>query len=177
MFYIKKILLLIIIVFIFTLTTKSDSLTIPEDALRFRVIANSNNIEDQEIKLKVKDNLEKKIYFFLKEAETLTDAKDILSQNLTYLDESVSSTLLANNFNYGHSINLGLNKFPNKEYKGVIYEEGNYDSLVVTLGNGKGDNWWCVLFPPLCLLEGEENSKDDIEYQFYVKKLINKYMK
>ena len=67
------------------------------------------------------------------------------------------------------------NYFPQKEFKGVTYEEGYYESLVVTLGSGSGDNWWCVLFPPLCLLEAEESEKDDVEYQFFVKELIDKY--
>ena len=74
-------------------------------------------------------------------------------------------------------IHYGLNYFPKKEYKGVIYEEGYYESLVVTLGNGNGDNWWCVLFPPLCLLEAQETNTQDVEYKFFVQDLIDKYMK
>ena len=57
--------------------------------------------------------------------------------------------------------------------KGIEYNEGEYKSLVVTLGNGLGDNWWCVLFPPLCLLEATEST--DVEYHSYVVDLINKY--
>ncbi|MBO5530582.1 MAG: stage II sporulation protein R [Bacilli bacterium] len=59
----------------------------------------------------------------------------------------------------------------------MTYKEGNYESLVVTLGEGKGDNFWCVLFPPLCLLEAEDNSSSEIEYKFFVKELIDKYIK
>ena len=73
------------------------------------------------------------------------------------------------------TINFGDNYFPEKEYKDVIYEEGKYESLVVTLGNGEGDNWWCVLFPPICTLEVEENK--DIEYKFFVKEIFEKYLK
>ena len=71
-------------------------------------------------------------------------------------------------------VHFGDNYFPEKEYKGVHYEEGDYESLVVTIGEGKGDNWWCVLFPPLCLLEAEENETDDVEYQFFVMKMLDK---
>ena len=63
---------------------------------------------------------------------------------------------------------------PEKEYKGTTYEEGYYESLVITLGSGEGDNWWCVLFPPLCLLEAEDS--DDVEYTSYVKELVDKYL-
>ena len=59
-------------------------------------------------------------------------------------------------------INFGLNYFPKKEFKGITYDEGYYESVVVTLGEGLGDNWWCVLFPPLCMLEAEEST--EVEY-------------
>ena len=67
--------------------------------------------------------------------------------------------------------------FPKKKYKGITYKEGNYESLVITLGEGAGDNFWCVLFPPLCLIEADETSNDNVEYKFFVKELIDKYLK
>jgi stage II sporulation protein R len=68
-----------------------------------------------------------------------------------------------------------MNYFPRKEYKDVIYEEGEYESLVVEIGDAKGDNFWCVLFPPLCLLEGEEENKESIKYTSFIKEIIDKY--
>ena len=76
-----------------------------------------------------------------------------------------------------NTIKYGFNHFPKKKYKGVTYKEGNYESLVITLGSGNGDNFWCVLLPPLCLLEGDDNSSSNIEYKFFVKDLIDKYLK
>ena len=70
-------------------------------------------------------------------------------------------------------INFGLNYFPKKEFKGIIYNEGYYESVVVTLGEGLGDNWWCVLFPPLCMIEAQEST--NVEYTTVVKEVINKY--
>ena len=71
-----------------------------------------------------------------------------------------------------------MNYFPEKVYKGVKYEEGEYESFVVTLGNGMGKNWWCVLFPPLCLLEAEETEETtEVEYKFFISELIDKYLK
>ena len=75
----------------------------------------------------------------------------------------------------GININFGLNYFPKKVYKGVTYEQGDYESLVITIGSGQGDNWWCVLFPPLCLLEAEENT--EVEYKFKVLELLDKIFK
>ena len=72
-------------------------------------------------------------------------------------------------------INFGLNYFPKKEFKGITYKEGYYESVVITLGEGLGDNWWCVLFPPLCMLEVEESVTNDVEYTTLVKTIIDKY--
>jgi len=150
------------------------SLVIPEDALRIRVIANSNSEYDQLIKNEVKENIQYKLYNLLKDTKGVEEARIVINNNLNYIDEEVNKTLKNNNYDLGYKINYGLNYFPSKEYKGVTYEEGYYESLVITLGSGEGDNWWCVLFPPLCLLEAEES--DDIEYTSYVKELIEKYM-
>ena len=78
-------------------------------------------------------------------------------------------------FNVEYTINYGNNYFPEKEYKGVMYPEGNYESLVITLGSGLGENWWCVLFPPLCLLEAEEEETNSVNYTFYIKEVIEKF--
>ena len=81
-----------------------------------------------------------------------------------------------NQYNIPYDINYGNNYFPEKKYKGVTYKEGNYESLVVTLGNGKGDNWWCVMFPPLCLMDTEEQNLSNAEYHFWIKDIFDKYM-
>ena len=74
-----------------------------------------------------------------------------------------------------YRINFGLNYFPQKKYKGIKYEEGLYESLLITLGEGKGNNWWCVLFPPICLLEAEETETNEVEYKSFIKEIIEKY--
>ena len=68
-----------------------------------------------------------------------------------------------------------MHEFPEETYKGITYEAGKYESLLVTLGEGKGDNWWCVLFPPLCLMEAEETNTDEVEYKSFIKEIIEKY--
>ena len=173
----KKVLITILIIVIIIFNTKGDSFTIPKEAIRFRVIANSNSIEDQNIKHLIKTTVEKDLYNLLQESSTIDLARQTLSTSIPKINDTILRTLQQNNINYKHNTNFGSNYFPKKEYKGIIYEEGNYESLVVTLGKGEGDNWWCVLFPPLCLLEAEEKQTDEIEYQFFVKKLIDKYLK
>lgn len=151
----------------------SNSNLIPDEAIRIRVIANSNSDYDQKIKYNVKDSIEKDIYDMLSNAKNIDTARYILKQNLSNIENTISNTLNAQNYNLPFDVNFGLNYFPKKEFKGVTYNEGYYESLVVTLGNGEGDNWWCVLFPPLCLIEAEDSS--DVEYTTMVKTIIDKY--
>ena len=172
----KKVLIIsIILVTILTLTKTSEQVLIPDEAIRFRVIANSDSNIDQQTKLKIKSELEKNIFEDLKDKNNLYETRNTLTNNLHKYEQLVSNNL-SNNEKF--SINYGINYFPEKEYKGVKYKEGNYESLVVTLGEGNGKNWWCVLFPPLCLLDAKEaEEKEKVEYKFFVKELIDKYFK
>ncbi len=171
----KKLMLAIfLIILLYVFIGRVSSLAIPDDALRIRVIANSNSDYDQEIKKIVKENIQYKLYELLKNTKGIDQARKIINNNLNDIDSNVKETLQLLNYELGYDINFGLNYFPSKEYKGVTYDEGYYESLVITLGEGKGDNWWCVLFPPLCLLEAEESTK--VEYTSFVKELLDKYL-
>lgn len=148
---------------------------IPDDAIRIRVIANSNSEYDQDIKLKVKETLESDMYNLLKDTTDLDEARTLIQNNLNNVESNIDKTLQKENYKLPFTINFGLNYFPEKEFKGITYEEGYYESVVVTLGEGLGDNWWCVLFPPLCMLEAEETNTTDVEYTTMVKTIIDKY--
>lgn len=173
----KKIICLLLGIFIFYVFISNSlarSLTIPNDAIRIRIIPNSNSSFDQDIKKKVKDKIEITMYDLLKDAKSSKEAYDIIENNLELVDKDVQKVLNFENYDKGYNVNFGKNYFPQKEYKGVKYEEGYYESLLITLGKGEGDNWWCVLFPPLCLIEGEEN--DSVEYKSIVMEILNKYL-
>jgi len=152
-----------------------DKIVIPKEALRIRVIASTNDKKDQDIKYEVKDGIEKDIYNLLKDTKSIVEARDIIENNLDNIDNKVSNIL--NKYKETYKLNYGYNYFPAKEYKGIEYEEGLYESLVVTIGEGKGDNWWCVMFPPFCLMEAENNNTSEVEYKIMVKELLNKYFK
>lgn len=173
----KKIICLLIGIFIFYVfisNSLAKSLTIPNDAIRIRIIPNSNSSFDQDIKKKVKDKIEITMYDLLKDAKSSKEAYDIIENNLELVDKDVQKVLNFENYDKGYNVNFGKNYFPQKEYKGIKYEKGYYESLLITLGKGEGDNWWCVLFPPLCLIEGEEN--DSVEYKSIVMEILNKYL-
>lgn len=172
----KFFIIVFILVLGFFFIQVDKNILIPEDAIRFRVIANSNLESDQEIKKIVSRELQKELYDRMKDVENADMARNLLKNNTSTLEKSVEKTLLQNNMNPIFDINYGMNYFPEKIYNGVEYRAGEYESLVVTLGEGAGDNWWCVLFPPLCLMEAEEvKDSEKIEYKFFVQELIDKY--
>lgn len=174
----KKYLILasLILVFIPNLNKDSDEIVIPDEAIRFRVVASSNTKEDREAKTIVKDALEEDLAILLSDSTSIDETRTILKENQTHFESLIERTLLTNKINTSYKVSFGINYFPEKNYKGVVYEEGYYESLVVTLGSGNGDNWWCVLFPPLCLIESEDNNTDEVEYKSFVKEMINKYL-
>ena len=166
----KKIIISLFIVTILVLVNKNDTkVLIPDNAIRFRIIANSNSIEDQKEKIEIRNELEPIISDILNNSDSKEETKNEIDLNMNEINNVI------NKYNSNYDINYGLNYFPEKNYKGVTYRAGNYESLVVTLGDGLGDNWWCVLFPPLCLLEANETDYDDITYTSYLQELLNEY--
>lgn len=174
----KKIILVLLallsIYLVYNSFKKEDTIKIPDSAIRFRVLANSNSPRDQKIKEDVRDKMQKELYNLLKNTKSIKEARVLITDRIVDFNNIVKEQL--KDADYSYSIDYGMHEFPEKVYKGVTYEEGEYESLLVTLGEGKGDNWWCVLFPPLCLLEAEETTnKNEIEYKSFIKELIEKY--
>lgn len=168
------VLFFIILVYSFLGVYINENVKIPDDAIRIRILANSNSDYDQKIKKEVKNNIQDYMYSLLNTAKNSEEAKRIIIKNLNNINNEVDTTLQEFDYNIPFKINFGLNYFPKKEYKGIVYDEGYYNSLLITLGSGFGDNWWCVLFPPLCLIEAEESS--EVEYASFVKEILDKYV-
>ncbi len=166
------ILMLLLVVSVYK--KSNDSVKIPDSAIRFRILANSNSPRDQKIKEDIRDKMQKELYSLLQNSKSIDDSRKIINSNMSNFDEILKDSM--KDIEYSYSIDYGMHYFPSKAYKGITYDEGNYESLLVTLGSGKGDNWWCVLFPPLCLLEAEESSDvKDVEYKSFIKEIIEKY--
>ena len=170
----KTILLLGIIFSIYVLIGyKFSQIDIPSDALRIRILANSNSEYDQTVKNELRENIQSYVYDLLKNTNSITTARGIITSKLNEISNRTGNFLKLKNYNLPYKINFGYNYFPEKIYRGVTYDEGYYESLLITLGDGKGDNWWCVLFPPLCLLEAEEST--EVEYTTLVGEILKKY--
>ncbi len=175
----KRLILLILavlVLFMVANTYQEDYYIIPDEAIRIRIIPNSNSIKDQFLKKQVKTNIELEVENDLKESKDIETSRKILTTNLNKYEQVVKEVLTNEDKNTDFNVDYGYHYFPEKKYKGVKYEAGNYESLLITLGEGKGDNWWCVLFPPLCQLEAEDTNQDDIEYSLYVKELFEKFI-
>lgn len=153
----KKILI-IIIFFIFCVIYGSNEYIVNEDEIRFRVIANSNNVDDIIMKEKVVDELSNIIF---KDGNRDSIKQNIIN-NLSTMENKIDSLFENNNYNKSYNIIYGLNEFPKKEYNGKVYNEGLYESLVVEIGEAKGNNYWCFLYPSLCVSD-YENKKLSIE--------------
>ena len=161
----KKIIVFLFVLTILYLSTSNDSIIIPTSSIRYRIIANSNETKDQMLKINIKDKLNKEIMPLLEEANSLEESRNLIKNNLENIENIVSK------YTDDFSVSYGKNYFPQKTYKGINYNEGLYESLVISLGEGLGDNWWCVLYPPLCLVD--ENASVS-EYSTLVSEILNK---
>ena len=166
----KIFILLLGLIIIGVYTQNQTELSIPDSSIRLRVIPNSNNAKDINIKEQVKDYLETDIYSLLKNTDNIDSARTIINNNIPKIETNIDNIFKENNYNIPYEINFGLNYFPEKIYNGTVYNEGEYESLVIYIGEAEGDNWWCVLFPNFCLVD----AKKDTEYKSYFKELLNK---
>ncbi len=117
-----------------------------DNIIRLHIIANSDSSKDQDIKLKIRDEL-------LRADINITDKQSAV-KNLRKAEKLASEILLKNGFTYGAKVNFGNFYFPEKSYDGITLPAGYYNGVKVVLGEGKGQNWWCILSPPACLMEG-----------------------
>lgn len=166
----KLIIILAIVITILSINKEEDKIIIPKDSIRFRVIANSDNEIDQNLKKEIVSNFSKTIAE-ANNLKNIDETRNYINKNLPKFESIVNETLKKKSQDKNFNINFGKNYFPKKEYKDVIYDEGEYESLVITLGEGKGKNFWCVLFPPLCMID--ENN--DVEYKSLIKEVLDKY--
>ncbi|TDX52979.1 stage II sporulation protein R [Orenia marismortui] len=135
-----------------------------DQLLRLHVVANSNSLEDQKIKREVRDAIIKNSSKFFVSLDNPFQAEAIVKKHLPDIKEIITKKLIEHNKDY--DVNLKLNNFyfPTRSYGNETLESGKYKALKVILGEGNGENWWCVLFPPLCFVDSmDESSKKELE--------------
>ncbi len=153
--------LVILMGFILFYTYIGDSQNQYEGIVRLHVLANSDTVEDQALKLKVRDA----VIEYMEKQDDLNsagEAREYLSENLNRLEKIAEGVIASEGYDYSARADLGVRYIPEKAYGGIRFPAGNYEALNITIGRGEGENWWCVLFPPLCLLEEGTATDDEV---------------
>jgi stage II sporulation protein R len=131
----------------------ADDSSIPAQSIRLRILANSDTAEDQAMKRLVRDAVIAQMNKWVKQPDGIEEARRIVREELPALQTVVGRELVARGYDYPFQVELGNVPFPTKMYGNRVYPAGDYEALRITLGRGDGQNWWCVLFPPLCFVD------------------------
>lgn len=130
-----------------------DNGPIPQESIRLRIIANSDSVQDQWLKREVRDALIAQMETWADDISSFEEAQEVVAANLPVLQEVVDKTVRERGFSYTAVVDFGQVPFPTKLYGSYVYPAGDYEALRVRIGEAKGQNWWCVLFPPLCFID------------------------
>ncbi|MCS7460017.1 stage II sporulation protein R [Paenibacillus doosanensis] len=136
---------------------------IPQESIRLRILANSDSPSDQWVKREVRDAIVEQMKQWVTGPQTIDEARQTVRAHLPELSELVGATLKKNGFSYSYQVELGIVPFPTKMYGNEVYPAGDYEALRVSIGKAEGQNWWCVLFPPLCFVDSEVIAKKEDE--------------
>lgn len=168
-----RIFVILILLSIFILISaisyvKAVSEEISDNVFRLHVIANSDSQQDQELKLKVRDELLAYMEKISLNAETKNEAITIAKENIQEFKNIAQNVINENGFNYSVNVEICKSNFPTKNYGDIVLPAGTYDALKVKIGESNGKNWWCVMFPPLCFVDVStgvvpDNSKQTLQ--------------
>lgn len=136
---------------------------IANEIIRFHVIANSNTDEDQALKLKVRDKAIEFVSNSLKESNSLEESRKFIIENKSNIESIAKSVIIENGYDYNVTSSLSRENFPDKIYGDVVFPQGEYEAYRILIGEAKGENWWCVMFPPLCFVDGTKDAIDSTE--------------
>lgn len=124
-----------------------------DEIIRFHIRANSDKEEDQELKLKIRDEILKKMGDKFKDTATLDESREIIISSMEEMKEITEGVIAKEGEDYSVDVTLGQDNFPTRKYGNLVFPAGDYETLLITLGEGSGQNWWCVMFPPLCFVD------------------------
>jgi len=130
-----------------------ESIVIPGEAIRLRILANSDFEQDQAIKRKVRDAVNAQITLWVQDLTSMNEAKKVINNKLPEIQTIAEKVVHDQGSNQPVKVEFGKVQFPTKLYGQYLYPAGEYQAILITLGKGEGANWWCVLYPPLCFLD------------------------
>lgn len=141
-------------------SSEASQQSIAEKLIRFHVLANSDSLEDQALKLKVRDKVLEYIAPKMAECKTINESKKVLMQNNDNIRKIAQDVVFQKGYTYSVKTELSKVQFPVKEYGTIVLPEGEYEAYRILIGSANGHNWWCVMFPPLCFTD---ITKGDVE--------------
>lgn len=134
---------------------------VKDSLIRFHVIANTDNEEDQNLKIKVKNKVIEYLYPYLNDSKSLDESRQIIKDRMQEVKKLAEQVIKDNNYKYKIQVELSRENFPDKSYGNITLPQGSYEAFRIIIGDGQGRNWWCVMFPPLCFVD---ESKAEVEY-------------
>lgn len=143
--------------------------------IRIHIRANSNDETDQSVKMRVKEAVTEYLTRELGDVDSFEEAYAGLGKRLDEIVKIADAALKANGFDYGARARLNNEYFPARSYEDVVVESGYYDALIIELGSGTGDNWWCVIYPPLCYVKATPGER--IRYKSKIRELWERFVK
>ena len=127
--------------------------SISNKIIRFHVLANSNSNDDQKLKIKVKDKIIEYIFPKLENSNSLEESREILANNEDEIIKIANECINENGYNYSVKVEFKRENFPEKVYGNISLPQGEYEAFRVLIGEASGENWWCVMFPPICFVD------------------------
>ncbi len=124
-----------------------------DEIIRFHIKANSDREEDQALKLKIRDSILKEMEEKFKDTKSLDESREIIEENMMAMKSITEKVIKEEGEDYSVAVTLGQDNFPTRKYGNLVFPAGEYETLLITLGEGRGQNWWCVMFPPLCFVD------------------------
>lgn len=165
--------ILLLLLVNFTIKEKNNN----TDYIRLHIRANSDRAQDQTLKYKVKDEVVKFLTPRLAECKNFDDVYNMIVSVQDELEKVCKQEVQKNGYDYGAKVSLKNEYFPTRHYNGYTLEEGVYTALIIELGQGEGDNWWCVIYPPLCFLDAQDYGGGYVKYKSKIYELIKQYEK
>ena len=162
-------MLLLTIIFV-TIIASNNFNNAGVEYLRIHIRANSNSQEDQQVKYLVKEAVVEYLTPFIANCYDKDSAIQVINEQKSSLEEVANLTLRENGFNYASEVVVRNELFPTRVYEDFTLEEGFYDALIVNLGKAQGDNWWCVVYPPLCF-----TATNNVKYKSKILEIINRF--
>jgi len=192
----KKVIFFVFIFFILFLSTPTQTAShqanagendeeyqvIPDEAIRLRILAHSDSKQDQALKYAVRDRVNEEITDWVKHMTDIDKARDLIASRTAEIEKVVEDVMEEKEGDVrDYQVEYGKNvDFPTRQYGSYVYPAGEYEAVLITLGEGNGANWWCVLFPPLCFLDfskeasaeeedaEEQENKEETEVKFFL---------